>query len=106
MKPGKAILAGSVITGLAFATTTRYSQSINSNLMELVGLMRNILPIVGLGLFVLAGIIYAIGQFFDVQTRVKAQSWALSMIVGGIIGILIGLAAPFIVDFLLSFSPA
>jgi len=55
-------------------------------------------------LFVFAGLVYAVGQVFDVQTRQKAQNWAMAMIVGGIIGIIIVLIAPWLVDFLLGFS--
>ncbi len=88
---------------LAFATSS-VASTINEQLISLVNMLRSIVPVISLGLFVFAGIVYAIGQVFDVQTRQKAQNWSMAMIVGGIIGIIIVIIAPWLVDFLLGFS--
>jgi len=93
------------LASVAFAaSTSSVASTINQQLIDLVNMLRNIVPVISLGLFVFAGIIYAIGQVFDVQTRQKAQNWAMAMIVGGIIGIIIVIIAPWLVDFLLGFS--
>jgi len=91
------------LASVAFATSS-VASTINQQLIDLVNMLRNIVPVISLGLFVFAGIVYAIGQVFDVQTRQKAQNWAMAMIVGGIIGIIIVIIAPWLVDFLLGFS--
>jgi hypothetical protein len=98
-------VAVSSLATVAFAAgTSTIASNVNSQLTALVELIRSIVPIIALGLFVLAGLVYAIGQVFDAQTRQKAQSWAMAMIVGGIIGVLIVIIAPWLVDFLLGFS--
>ena len=96
-------LAMLAFVSVAFATTT-FASNVNEQLTSLVEMLRNIVPVISLGLFVFAGVIYAIGQVFDVQTRQKAQGWAMAMIVGGIIGLLIVIVAPWLVSFLLGFS--
>jgi len=91
--------------GLVFAqATSGFASGVNEQLIQLVEMLRSIVPVIALGLFVFAGLVYAVGQVFDVQTRQKAQNWAMAMIVGGIIGIIIVLIAPWLVDFLLGFS--
>ena len=89
---------------VAFAQGSDVGQNINENLAILVNTLQSIVPVVVLGLFVFAGVVYAVGQAFDASTRQKAQSWAMAMIVGGIIGILIVIVAPWLVRFLLGFS--
>ena len=101
-KSGLAILA--LVPLAAALTTTGFARGVNEQLMALVDMLRSIVPVVSLGLFVFAGIVYAVGQVFDVQTRQKAQAWSMAMIVGGIIGIILVLIAPWLVDFLLGFS--
>lgn len=99
------LLALPALAGAAFAATgSQIGSNITSQLIELVKLLQGIVPVVALGLFVFAGVVYALGQIFDVQTRQKAQNWAMAMIVGGVIGILIVIIAPFLVDFLIGFG--
>jgi len=99
------LLALLMFAPLALATTPgAMAGGVNEQLIALVEALRSIVPVIALGLFVFAGIVYAIGQMFDVQTRQKAQAWAMAMIVGGIIGVLIVLISPWLVDFLLGFS--
>ena len=99
----KTLLLLLAFASLAFATSS-VASTINEQLISLVNMLRSIVPVIALGLFVFAGIVYAVGQVFDVQTRQKAQNWAMAMIVGGIIGIIIVIIAPWLVDFLLGFS--
>jgi len=96
-------LALLVFASLVFATSS-VASTVNEQLISLVNMLRSVVPVISLGLFVFAGIVYAIGQVFDAQTRQKAQNWSMAMIVGGIIGIIIVLIAPWLVDFLLGFS--
>jgi hypothetical protein len=101
----KLLFASLLSAGLVFAqTTSGFASGVNEQLVQLVEMLRSIVPVIALGLFVFAGLVYAVGQVFDVQTRQKAQNWAMAMIVGGIIGIIIVLIAPWLVDFLLGFS--
>lgn len=101
----KLLFASLLLAQLVFAaSTSKLANNVNEQLVALVEMLRSIVPVIALGLFVFAGIVYAVGQVFDVQTRQKAQGWAMAMIVGGIIGVLIVIIAPSLVDFLLGFS--
>ena len=99
------LLALFLLAGLAFAQAySELGNSVTTQLIGLVEFLRGVVPVVVLGLFVFAGVVYAIGQIFDVQTRQKAQNWAMAMIVGGVIGLLIVLVAPWLVEFLIGFG--
>ena len=99
------LLALLLFAGVAFAQAyDDLGTNITTQLMALVEFLRGVVPVVVLGLFVFAGVIYAIGQVFDVQTRQKAQNWAMAMIVGGVIGLLIVLIAPSLVRFIIGFG--
>jgi len=102
--PMRKLAIALLLSQIAFAATTDLTVKFNDQMVSLVDLIKSIVPVVALGLFVLAGLVYAIGQVFDAQTRQKAQSWAMSMIVGGIIGVLLVIVAPWLVNFLLGFS--
>ena len=80
--------------------------NVSSQLTQIIDLLRSVTPLLALGLFVLAGLVYAIGQVFDAPTRQKAQNWAMAIIIGTIIGVLIVVVAPFLVNWLVAFSPS
>ena len=101
------VIALALFAQLAVAATPQeMGTKFNQQMVMLVDALRSVVPVIALGLFVLAGVVYAIGQVFDIQTRQKAQGWAMAMIVGGIIGVLIVVLAPWLVEFLLGFSPS
>lgn len=52
-------------------------------------------------LIVLAGTIYAIGQILGAETRARASVWATAMLTGALIGIIIYLVAPVVIQVLL-----
>jgi len=97
------LLAFSVLATAA-SSISDLGDSFEEQMMQVVDLLKNIVPIISLALFIFAGLVYAIGQVFDAQTRHKAQNWALAMITGGIIGFLLVLVAPYLVEFLMGFS--
>jgi hypothetical protein len=55
-------------------------------------------------LIVLAGVTYAIGQILGAETRARATVWATAMLTGAIIGAIIYIVAPTIINALLSNS--
>jgi hypothetical protein len=87
-----------VFAGLAFATAPASTSGITSGLCQLKALIVGIIPTLALMMFLLAGLAYAAGQVFGAETKAKAQGWAMSLLVGGIIGIIIAVLAPFLVD--------
>ena len=59
---------------------------------------KDIVPVVALLMFIMAGGIYAIGQVLGAETRARASVWATAMLVGGIIGLIIAASASFFVS--------
>ncbi|PIT84138.1 hypothetical protein COU37_05120 [Candidatus Micrarchaeota archaeon CG10_big_fil_rev_8_21_14_0_10_45_29] len=60
--------------------------------------LTGVLPIMSMLLVIGAGIVYSAGQLMGAETRARANVWATTMIVGAIIGILIVVAAPPIIN--------
>lgn len=100
------VLSAMSFTAAAASSFSDLGIKFTDQLQSLVDVLRNIVPIVSLGLFIFAGLVYAIGQVFDAGTRQKAQNWAMAMITGGIIGFLLVIIAPWIVQFLVDFQSA
>ena len=60
--------------------------------------LRGMMPVVSLTLLVVAGLVYAIGKVLGQEYRSKTESWAISIVIGAIIGLVLGLGAPFIIE--------
>ena len=60
--------------------------------------VNGILPVLAFVLMVLAGAVYAAGQFFGAEMRAKAVGWAMNMITGAIIGLILNAVLPTILD--------
>ncbi len=58
--------------------------------------VRNLVPVVALLMFILAGLVYAAGQIFGAETRSRANVWSAAMLVGGVIGLVIAASAPYL----------
>jgi hypothetical protein len=95
----KAILSLLLAVGLASAavTTTGMASNISAALCTFKVLVRGVLPALSLVLFLFAGLAYAAGQVFGSEMRAKAQGWAMALLVGGIIGIVLAVLAPILV---------
>ena len=76
------------------------SDTVNEKLLEIVENLRQIAAPLALVLMVFAGLIYAICQPLDKETRMKGQRWSISIITGTVVGVLIIIGAPFIVGFI------
>ena len=91
------------LASLVLSTTIVSAQSITAALSsELCGIVDNIRAIVGilaLALFLIGGVMYAVGHFLptSLDYRKSLLGWATAMITGGIIGLIVVLLAPFIV---------
>ncbi|MCX6776867.1 MAG: hypothetical protein NTY73_02785 [Candidatus Micrarchaeota archaeon] len=86
-------------------STTAMAANIRVALCGFQVLVYTILPTLALIMFLFAGLAYAAGQVFGAEMRAKAQGWAMSLLVGGIIGIFIAVLAPILVGILVSMSP-
>jgi hypothetical protein len=86
------------LAGLTHTTVTSVVSILSSEVCSLKYLVYGLMPTTVLTLFLLAGFIYAAGQAFGAETKARAQGWAISMLTGGIIGILIIILAPALIS--------
>jgi len=88
-----------VMGSAVFATNpSTVGTTIASQLCQLKALIVTILPTIALIMILIAGLAYAAGQAFGAETKAKAQGWAMSLLVGGIVGILLVVVAPVLID--------
>ena len=67
---------------------------------SIISTVRTVIGILALALFLLGGVLYAVSHFLPTTLDVKKSmaSWSTAMIVGGVIGLIIVVIAPFIVN--------
>jgi len=96
MKFGKAILLAftlSLLAGFAFAADPPTSQ-LKAALSQLCNGLSQLVPVAAMLMVLLASVIYATGQMMGAETRARANVWATSALTGALIGILISVIAP------------
>ena len=98
-----ALLLANLVAPL-FAQST--IATLTSQLCNIIIGVRTVIGVIALVMFLLGGILYAVGHFMPAAGNVKAsmQGWAMGMILGGVIGVILVLVAPFLVGLLLSFN--
>jgi len=64
--------------------------------------VNDVLPVLAFVLMILAGAVYAAGQFFGAEMRAKAVGWAMNMITGAIIGLILNAVLPSVLSSLSS----
>ncbi|MFA5108559.1 MAG: hypothetical protein WC492_03455 [Candidatus Micrarchaeia archaeon] len=62
------------------------------------GQLMTILPVISMLMVIGAGVVYAGGQMMGAETRARANTWATAMIVGAVIGIIIVVVSPAILN--------
>ena len=87
----------SMLFGIGFAEDTA-TTSIQAGLCELYCLINSVLVIVVFLLIVAAAVVYAGGQLLGAETRARASVWATSMFIGALIGVLIYVIMPMILN--------
>ncbi len=102
-----AYIALGVMGGVVSAQTpsTQISQA-QTQICNVVNGVREIAGFIALILFVIGGLLYAITHFFPVTGNFKAgaQGWAMGMIIGGLIGLVLVIIAPYIVGAIIGFG--
>ena len=89
------MLFATMLFGLVAADAT---DSVSAGLCELYNLVKSVLVIVIFLLVVTAAIVYAGGQLLGAETRARASVWATSMFIGALIGVLIYIIMPMIIE--------
>ncbi len=81
-----------VLSSVGFASTA--GGNIASGICTLKDTVNAVLGAVIFVLIVLAAVVYAAGQVMGAETRARASVWATSMIIGAVIGIIILVLVP------------
>ena len=88
-----------VISGLLPAIFAADATSgLTAAISGLCSLSQTVLGGIVMLLIVLAGATYAIGQVLGAETRARASVWATAMLTGAIIGAVIFIVAPYVLD--------
>ena len=85
--------------GLVFA-----ADELECLLLDLCNQIMGIIPSLAFLLVTVAAVAYAGGQLFDAQTRARAQQWAISCIIGAVIGAVILIVVPAFLGALIKMS--
>ncbi len=85
-----AVLA--VMVASVFATSLL--TGLTSAISDLCTGLKSMLPVAGMLMIILAGVIYATGQMMGAETRARANVWATACLTGALIAILIAVVAP------------
>lgn len=79
---------------LGFVFADEASSKIINAVCSVYNLLNGVLPVIAFVLFVLAGVAYAAGNFFGAEMRAKATGWAMNMITGAIIALILSTVGP------------
>ncbi len=96
------MLASSIISVGQFGGALNSGTGANSAVLETIcnvfNTIKSVIFILGLALMVLGGAIYAGANLMPSQSRGAFQGYGMAMVIGGIIGVSIAVAAPFILN--------
>lgn len=92
-----ALLFSFLLAGMAFAGATP-TDDLKNALLKLCQGVRSLVPIAAMLMILLAAVIYATGQMMGAETRARANVWATSCLTGALIGLLIAVIAPAVLD--------
>ena len=90
-----------LLNGIAMAAE---SSGIVDALNNVCAQFKQIVPVVAMLMFLVAGAIYAAGQIMGAETRARANVWSTAMLVGGIIGLILAASAQFFVETFAEFA--
>ena len=84
------VLAVSIVSAAQGTLLTGLTKAIN----DLCVSLKSLLPVAGMLMIMVAGVIYASGQVMGAETRARANVWATAALTGALIAILIVVVAP------------
>lgn len=74
---------------------------VSAGIMELVNNLcygiRSTMPLIALTLFIIAALIFGIGKVLGQEYRSKTEKWAMTILIGSILGLILALTSPFII---------
>lgn len=94
-----------VVTASQAGGTGSVNSSITNTLCNVFTTIKNVIFLLGLTLMILGGAIYAGANLMPSQSKGGFQGYGMAMIIGGVIGVAIAVAAPFVLNLLLQSNP-
>jgi hypothetical protein len=88
------LIALALAVGIVSAQNASLLTGVQSAMSSLCGSLRALLPVAGMLMIMVAGVIYASGQIMGAETRARANVWATAALTGALIAILIAVVAP------------
>ena len=101
------ILALSVLShALVLTTPINGVSMLTSILCNVANDVRAVVGIFAFVMFLLGGLLYSAGHFMPAAGNLKSsmQGWAMGMLMGGVIGLILVILAPFIIGTIASFG--
>jgi uncharacterized membrane protein len=93
IKISSSIFAIFMLIGFLSASTTGLT-NLKTAINDMCCQLMQVLPVVSMLMIIGAGVVYAAGQMMGAETRARANTWATAMLLGAVIGILIVVVAP------------
>jgi hypothetical protein len=97
----KSIILLISLLGIVFPQQTG-TEKVSSALCYVVGLIKSVAVVLAIAMFVIGGILYAIGNLLTGQMKQSAHGWAQGLIIGGIVAIILIVIAQPIVNIVAS----
>ena len=91
-----------VFAGLITVSAAQVQSGLTSAICLVFNTIRNIIFILGLTLLILGGALYAGANLMPSSQKGGFQGYGMAMIIGGVIGVAIAVAAPFILNLVVS----
>lgn len=91
-----------VSAGLVTISAAQAQAGLTSALCLVFNTIRNVIFILGLTLLILGGALYAGANLMPSSQKGGFQGYGMAMIIGGVIGVAIAVAAPFILNLVVS----
>ncbi|MGC9149667.1 MAG: hypothetical protein ACP5FX_00935 [Candidatus Micrarchaeia archaeon] len=90
------IIIGIVALSMVFAQELSSSQ-VSSVLCQIVTGIKSVVTVIAVAMFVVGGVLYAVGNLLTGGMKQSAHGWAQGLIIGGLVGIvLVILAEPIV----------
>jgi hypothetical protein len=89
-------------TVLATSQGTAVASGATNAICTVFNTVRNIIFLLGLTLMILGGALYAGANIMPSQSKGGFQGYGMAMIIGGVVGVAIAVAAPFVLNLLVS----
>ena len=100
-----AFIALDMFAVLAYAQVNG-TQLLSQEFCGIVNDIRDVVGVFALAMFLIGGILYAAGHFMPAAGNIRSttQGWAMGMIIGGIIGLILVIIAPTLLSIITSFG--